>query len=456
MISTEKLVKLIELAEVSQNEPSPNNGNSSKKIIDISLAQKSIDYLLEPYENGFWEIRANWNSSSPFAKHILRDLGTFNDFENEEELQNSSAETILQEMSEEKRFELIVITNRLSTLNHIFLRIIQKKHGRKAKKLHPSFVWISDIDNDAICENFASTIKIFEEKIYFEGMSAGVASDQGFQIKSGLVYFLEAPRKNNQIHAVAPCKQALQDLAEYYSSLEVISPPTIQRVFAPDEALFKPYFTILSSVFSHVVRDVQINGSFSEALEYYKVNDFQHCISTLGIITEGYLHRIYSSLLREEINSGLTLGQIVDRLHKKIGEIFNQPKQPAKNIDPVYSLINRINEGSTNKDIQNTLRELAHYIKDLQNNLEKKIDDINKVDSRCSPFPSQIYDNLNEILRWRNAASHNSRVPPGSHEADRTIYCLVRLITWWQNNLHKLDWSQSKRDLLETLIKAAK
>ena len=58
-------------------------------------------------------------------------------------------------------------------------------------------------------------------------------------------------------------------------------------------------------------------------------------------------------------------------------------------------------------------------------------------------------ENLNELLKWRNAASHNSRVPLGAHEADRTLYCLVSVITWWQQQLAKVDWTKSKIEVVD-------
>lgn len=455
MKSKEKKLRLIEKIEISRNRNEKETFNTNHEEIEFNAAQPSIKYLLDPYANGFWEIRGKWNPLSHFSEYLLQHRDILGEIK-EEQWEKSSIETIFRDLTEYKRMEAVVLTNRASTANYIFLSIISKKNDKEYKPTSSYFDWAKNLNHEEITAKFELAFKIFEEQIYYEGMEGSISPERGFCTKNGVVFFLEAPKVGKYLHAVSPCKEAVQAIADYYSAMGSIPNIVARRVFSPDEALFRPYFKTLSSVFSHVVLDDQIARSFSQSLDYYKENDFQHCISTLGLITEGYLHRIYSSILREENPNGLTLGQIIDRLHKKILEILHPPKTQQKNPDAVYDLINKLDANSQMEDLKPVLRELARIIKDNHSTTGKRIDEINKINTRCSPFPSQILENLNEILKWRNAASHNSRVPLAAHEADRTLYCLVRLITWWQEQLQNLDWSKTKIELLEELVSAAK
>jgi len=242
----------------------------------------------------------------------------------------------------------------------------------------------------------------------------------------------------------------------FYSSLGCIEEATISRVFAPDEALFRPYFSMVSGVLPHIIRDGGVSKIFAQALDYYENQDFQHCISTLGLISEDYLQRIYTTLLREQISGGMTLGQTLDRLHRRIDELFPSVKVSHKSLDALYGGIGKLEPESGMDDVKSVLREIVYLIGDDRSCYGKKLDEIMGVANKRTPFPSRIMDNLNELLKWRNAASHNSRVPLGAHEADRTLYCLVSMAAWWEEQLGALDWSKSKLEIIEYLVRVAK
>jgi hypothetical protein len=457
MVPEKKLAQLIKAAEFSaerESDQSTSRGAAAK--VEELLAQPSIEYLLEPHQNGFWELRVPWNVLSPFAQNLLSKAGTLSELEQEADSQVAPAPLLIRKLSDEKRNALLRITSRLSPVNHIFRAITRQALGQSAMRIPPEDTWISSLDLTELRTTYAAAVKVYEEQIYFDGIMAGIGSNRPFRLKGGLVYFLEPPRVQGILHVVAPRKEEVQALADFYAALGIIPITPVQRVFAPDEALFKPYFTVLSAVFPYVVRDEQIARAFARALDYYEEDDFQHCISTLGLIAEGYLQRIYSTLLREESVSGLTLGQTLDRIHKRIGELVNSPKAPPKSVDGVYDLIKTLDESGGVATLRPVLREIVQLIQDSRNTLGKRIDEVTKVSVRRSPFPAHVLDNLTELLKWRNAASHNSRVPLAAHEADRTLYCLVRVITWWQILLQNVDWSKTRHELLEELLEAAK
>lgn len=268
---------------------------------------------------------------------------------------------------------------------------------------------------------------------------------------------LEAPKTSSSIHIVAMGRDELVALQDFYLALGATKNSSVRRVFAPDEDLFRPYFPLVSSVLNHVIHDGQISRVFQQALEYYEESDYQHCISSLGLIAEDYLQRIYTSLLREPLPGGLTLGQTVERLHKRIDELFPTAKPILTSLDPIYEQIKLLEDAKLDvNELKGIFRDLIAVINEDRQYNAKRLDEFSKVSVRRSVVPANIADRLNELLRWRNAASHNSRIPLGAHEADRTLFCLVSLITWWQAKLGTMDWTQNRLSLVNQLLSDAK
>ena len=167
------------------------------------------------------------------------------------------------------------------------------------------------------------------------------------------------------------------------------------------------------------------------------------------------MQRVHTSLLREPLTGGLTLGQTIDRVHRRIGELFPDDKPAQRTTHSIYEDINSLDERDLGANLKKILREIVTTMREDRSHTNKRIDELLRPPSRRTPFPPKILENINEILKWRNAASHNSRVPLGAHEADRTLYCLVSVTKWWQEQIASIDWSQSKNYIIEQLLRAA-
>lgn len=419
------------------------------------LSAPILSYLLAPYENGYWQLKASWNTSSKFSLYFLEKLGTLVEAEKEAEAEPFSPTAIVRKLPEDKRLELLRVTGRISPINLLFTAIVRNAAGEGLPRISDYDKWIGGVNLDEVRRDFGDALKIFEEGIYFDGFQAGVGT-RLFRIKSGLISFLETPRKSGILHVVGTERADICKMRDFYSALGVLDAPTIDRVFAPDEALFRPYFSMVSGVLPYIIKDGQVSNIFTQALEYYEDEDYQHCISTLGLIAEDYLQRIYTSLLREPISGGLTLGQTLDRLHKRIDELFPLAKASQKTLDAAYDQIRALDSTASIESLAPILREFVALIRDDRSYYGRRLDELVRPQSRHTPFPGRINESLNELLKWRNAASHNSRVPLGAHEADRTLYCLVSVVNWWQEQLTTLDWSKSKLEVIDSLLQAAK
>lgn len=431
---------------------SPMPSRPARTPLAPSEAEPIISYLLSPYETGYWELKANWETDSPLAIYLLEKLETLSEIDES----SFAPDAVARKLPEEKREELIRVTTRLSAIHALFRQITKISFSESPEKPPTQDAWISRIDLLQLKKKFINAWTIYNEHIYFDSIQTRVIGSNPFRSKLGFAVHLEAPRQAGTLHIVSTEKSNICAFRDFYTALGAIQNATIGRVFAPDESLFKPYFTLVSSVLSHIIHDGQSSKVFAQALAYHEEEDYQHCISTLGLIAEDYLQRVYTSLLREQISSGLTLGETVNRIHKKIDDLFPQIKPTQKSLDSIYEKIRNLDATSNTETLKPVLRDLVVLMQEDRKHYGRRLDEIIKPSSKQTPFPHRISENLNELLKWRNAASHNSRVPLGAHEADRTLYCLVSLVTWWQEQLVEVDWSKSKIEIIESLLKAAK
>lgn len=433
---------------------------NTNSVLDSDFAEPIVRYLLSPYENGYWELKADWCVNSKFADFFLNELSDFFGLSEIIEEANSvgfdELDDIAKKMSEKQLEDFLKATTRLSPIFSIFRFYSLIKSNRTPKKLNEQQRWLESIDFEVLFSEFPEACNIFDSEIYFNRFQPNVIFHRPIQTKSALLTFLEVPRIKRQLLVVCMNKKELNDLASFYKALGVIDDFSISRVFAPDEALFYPYFPLVSSVLNHTIDDKKMSHVFARALAYYEEQDFQHCISSLGLIAEDYLQRVYTTLLRESLPGGLTLGNILHQLNSKIDGIFKTNKSGPKDIEPLYTKIKNLPSPVLAATLQPLLRELVDVIKDDRKRFGELIDKISNPKPIKSIFPSKVNENINELLRWRNAASHNSRIALGAHEADRSLYCLISLIAWWQEQIASLDWDEEKVDIIQNILVAAK
>lgn len=454
-LKLQRLVRAVEILVEREAELGPPR-KSAAPPIDAALAAPIVTYLLEPYETGYWELKAEWNPASRIAKYLLEKLATTADLEKDGESGAFMPSAAARKLADEKRTELLRVTSRVSAINALFRTAKLTEGGDAPPKLSERDSWIGNIDLAELRIEFADAYTIFSQHIYFEGFTSGFASSRPYRTKAGLLALLSAPRNGDGVHVVAMSRAELATLRDFYRALGVIDADTFQRVFSPDEALFKPYFALVSSVLNHVVYDSHISRVFAQALAYYEEEDFQHCISALGLIAEDYIQRVYTTLLREPLPGNHTLGQTLERLNRRLDDYIPLQKLTLRSVDSAYDLLKALPPNADASAIAPALRELIQLIQDDRQYFGKRIEELSRPSSRRTVFPPRVTDTLNELLKWRNAASHNSRIPLGAHEADRTLFCLVTVITWWQKQLATQDWTKSRVEVIESLLATAR
>lgn len=432
----------------------------------VTLPPNEIDalstYLENPSRNGFWRLVGQWNPDSEVSNYFYQGVGSkvFPD------KPSGAAATDLfsfQLQSPEQQSFLNAATRRISTLFEMCRRaLILEANPKATVKSDPSNPeWLADIDAKEFSTRFSAAMNLFKTNLYFSDFNP-IVRDGPFRLANGVMFVTQGPRDSDRLQVVSMSRQCLADTAEFLSALGSLTGSVIERIFSPDEDLFQPYFLALSAAYENVINDQRIRPQFSRSFEYYSRGDHIHCISTLGLMAEDYLTQVYETYLREPCPKGHTLGQLYDLLHHRVREQTLPAREELKNLDDLYGDINEIQKKSTRGLDGNStqralalIRNLITTIRSDRKYFEQRIVELHTRDQRVSVFPLQMRDNLNELIRYRNAASHRTRIPLGNYEALRALYCLTSFVIWWRKTRECTDWAKDQQSLLNEAISRA-
>jgi hypothetical protein len=60
---------------------------------------------------------------------------------------------------------------------------------------------------------------------------------------------------------------------------------------------------------------------------------------------------------------------------------------------------------------------------------------------------------MDELIMYRNAISHRSRIPIGGFETLKSIYHISSLIMWWNEEMKLANWKDSSDVIIKEMIK---
>ena len=233
---------------------------------------------------------------------------------------------------------------------------------------------------------------------------------------------------------------------------------SITPIFSPEEKVFTPYFSLLGETYSHFIDYENISRLFKKSIEEYRNGNYTYCVSTIGLIAEDYLTQIYETFFREICPKGLTLGQIYDSIHTNIQKKFIIKTVPNPEINPLYDNINKLIDKDSDGDVNISIeilkisRDVLNYIREDKTHTMSTIESLEKKGVTYSVFPKYLKENINELIRYRNATSHKSRIPIGNYEALRTVYCCITLLMWWINEKNSMNWKDTQDIILQNSI----
>jgi hypothetical protein len=416
-----------------------------------------VTYLRNPTSVGFWRLTAARHVNGKFLRYLFEhnklDLGAYR-------LQSSPAKTqvVVQSNDEADRPDSVArATTFFSAINAAHL--LNEGHDL-AELLKADDHGIRNteyFDVAKVLEKFGDVVALFKETITHANFGSLVARGRCFEVASGTVVLISAWHAPT-VTFVAVAQEPLLAIGRLLESAELILEPLVERVFSPEEELLSPYFEFLKVGYDTTIRDQRLRPQLELAFEYFEKEDFTHTISTLGLVAEDYLTQIYESFLRVPCPRGSTLGQIYDQFHQKLKELLAPKQLELAQLDSHYKSLSELQKLPASSASKATdaliasIRDVLNTIKSDRKYFLDRIESSTKQTKRISVFPDWLHDNLMELIRNRNAASHKTRIPLGRFEALRTLYCLSAFSLWWREQKDQTNWALDSLEILKLSV----
>jgi len=445
--------------------------------------KKFCKYLENPTKTGLWTLNLKWFEYRGISQYIIKKLKDIFDKQDYIEILRGKRKIKIK-IDDIDREDVFTNIKSLSFIFELFLYLycLEKKDEEFAYyyELGMEEKLIFDvIDLDEIKKKYKDAFNYFKENIYCEQIDPIVKDNKIIIIKTGFFIYsrdyqipdvellrLRSVHKNfndkeyRKISLVSLDNAPLETIKTFYKKLNKIDDESILPVYSPEDEVFAPYFSFLEQAYEYFIDNINIKRLFKKSISEHNENNYSHCISTIGLITEDYLTQIYETLFREICPKGLTLGQLFDSIQRKISDRYERKLPMKPNPKPLYNNINDFIKKSDEKskspainDLLKTIRDVITFCKDNKKHTDEIIESIQKKRETYSIFPSQLRENINELIKNRNAISHRSRVPIGNYEALRSIYCCITLILWWMNEKELIDWQKSQDEILDGVVK---
>ncbi|HEX8502802.1 MAG TPA: hypothetical protein VF659_19620 [Pyrinomonadaceae bacterium] len=419
-----------------------------------------LEYLKNPIKTGVWALTANWLTDAGISQYIWQEFS--------QKLERQATGVILNH-EEGKTTKLTLETlndikvdifHRVSFILRLFayLKAIEDTPGEEVEIDKASVKTIvNSLDLDKLQRTFSDAFSHFKDHIYFENFKPVMKTGIPFLSKNGFMFSLTTPKINEQItyHSLHP--KGLEDFAALLIKLGKISDSEVMPTFSPEEQVLAPYFFFARLAYSKIINDDRLHPLFTKSFTEYEANRYESTISTLGLIGEDFLTQIYETLFRESVPKGQTMGQLYDLIQSKTAKLFQKAPPQPPDIDSMYKAVNeqigRVESDPppSTVDTLKLLRQAITLIKEERAYNREIAKEHQKHTSAISIFPSRIRENINDLIRFRNAASHKSRVPLSDYEALRTLHCLISLIVWWHSEIRAVNWDDNSVTIIKKM-----
>lgn len=286
-------------------------------------------------------------------------------------------------------------------------------------------------------------------------------------INGDLNHILQYPQyQDNTLIVLSTNKEASKNIYEILSSCNAVKDDfRIKPRWSPQDKLRHSMFNFTNSiVHSLFIADYQVKTYFIKAYNAYFQNQYDDTIAHLGKATEVLLTNIYESLFREYPNTTDTMGSLLGSIESKVNEVYstkNNEIEPA-NFDEVRKFIE--NEFNKNDDKDKNYKGIFHQIITSLKKEQKYHKHLLKEKSSANQhqiFPKHIHNYLKEIVKDRNAVSHNSSKFFNMQDCQNVLFYFLEAYNWWQkiynensenNNENKVDWSKDKNKIIQKII----
>lgn len=405
--------------------------------------KKIYNYLKDPTSCGIWTLQSEWLKFNGIT----------------EEIKPAKKEEIKKEKSRPVQNRLTSISSVLRLL--LYLSRLKSGEKKFLKTIDESdILYLSSLDLDSIKTKYSDELDFFIDEIHSDNFDSTINTPGFLSTKSGVILCMSAEdeERTKSIKFISLEPQPIEKLAMLFKGIGKISDFTVTATFSPEEDVFEPYVYFLEVIYPTFYAKGKLHDLLDQSISIYKTGNYGYCVSTVGLVIEEQLTQIYETLYRTRCPSRSTLGELLELINKETTEKYStgSKKKPdtAVQIDDIYKRINKSIE-QQNQSKENELlimRDIVTLIKEDNANTLIALKEPQK-NGAPSIFPSNIRENLNEAIRYRNAISHKSRTFIGSFEAVKSIFDVTSLLLWWISERQFIDWKEDKDKILKDMIK---
>jgi hypothetical protein len=431
--------------------------NINSFVLDTDEVVEIREYLEKPITKGVWFLNFFWIDEGMISQDIEHEIENYVTKKKSHKLssnkkQNRIPRKISQLFSNDKE-ELLKLRRDFSFIFNLFTYIYQREMEETRTQsdidsdinyLYLPIIEILDIDK--IKEKYKTAYEIFKYEVYPEKLDTMVEKDNIFRLKDGVIVQNKIYDDNFSFCSLSYSQ--LEKLKDFLEKIGKIKDIKLRPEYSPEEIVFTSYFSFFKISYPHFIHDKKVKACFKQIIREFRFEKYDYCISILGLIAENYLTQIYETFHREAIPKKKTLGQTYDLINSKISNHCPSKEHSAHDLNKLYKTLNNLSKKSNldetkvNQEIIIFIKEILDFIKEDTKQTRSLINNVNKKEPRISLFPSYIQENIEELIRHRNAISHNTRIPVSQYEAQRMVYCCITLIMWWDREKDKIDWKE--------------
>lgn len=436
-------------------------GHKRKKIQDYFTnddVKKICKYLKNPTSRGLWIFKGTWLGNEGISHEIIKELTA----------ETNSKKRIKKQGQKDTQEEEAQTMGTISFILTLFVymnysRPIDREKYDYSQMDSESTMLIEMLDSKRFRKKHSKELDYFKNQIMVEGFVPVIRDNEFIYTRSGLVLYWRDEKIDGRGYKktflmMSLEAEPLEKLASFFDSLGKISDYTIYPIYSPEEDVFEPYFQFLNIGKEKFLEKGKIHSLIDQSISTFQDRNYPYCISTIGLVLEEQITQIYETLFRKKCPPGSMLGELVDRIRREVKNRF-AVEEPQKKVDlgKIYKKINDIleetpSENSTDKDILTIIRDILTLVKENSKRILPKPSSSQKSES-LSIFPKDLRDGIEELIMYRNAISHRSRIPIGSFEAIKSIFHISSVIMWWEDEKKAINWKETPDNIIVEMVK---
>lgn len=443
-------------------------GSSLKNSVkERELTKDEIDlivnYLHNPTKMGIWTLKAQWNPENSILRFIESEIDEFISENETLSITFGKREIVFDIKNPEVLSKIKQNIQKFTFLIRLFIYIHKTKMSDGEQSLdflsydfnQEDIVVFEMLDFNKIEEKYKTAYDLFVNDIFYDELPPKIRRSEIFKFNKGNIILVKGITDTITITSIN--QESTKLITNFLESVNLIENMTIEAYFSPEEVVFDQYITYLNAVYPDIIEYSVFINLIQQGISEFEREMYSNCIGTIGIMAEYLLIQIYETLFRDEVPKNLSIGQIYDQIQINVNKRISERAPPKIDINDLFDETNsNLKKLESQDDVHNEtlilIRKTLQFIKEqneiTRDFIKKKLSS----ERTISVFPIKIQMNLNELLKYRNAISHKSRIPIGKYEATRTVFCVMTLLIWWNNERKLIEWNSSEEEIINQII----